>query len=108
MRNEIVKAPFSGTVFDLKPDINRYVTKNAESLLKIVPDGELGAKSTSVIKHRIHQTRSIRESACELFPYTEYGEIDGKINRIGADSLPPTDLIRFYHFPVDVSLERPT
>ena len=42
------------------------------------------------------------------FPYTEYGEIDGKISRIGADALPPTNLIRTYHFPVDLRLERST
>ena len=107
LRNEIVKAPFSGTVFDLKPDNNRYVTRNAESLLKIVPDGELGAEvnigNQDIGFIRPGQSVKVRVNS---FPYTEYGEIDGKINRIGADSLPPTDLIRFYHFPVDVSLQR--
>ena len=90
MRNEIVKAPFSGTVFDLKPDNNRYVTRNAESLLKIVPDGELGAEvnigNQDIGFIRPGQSVKVRVNS---FPYTEYGEIDGKINRIGADSLPP-------------------
>ena len=44
LRNEIVKAPISGTVFELQPDNNRYVTTNAERLLKIVPNGELGGE----------------------------------------------------------------
>jgi HlyD family secretion protein len=40
------------------------------------------------------------------FPFTEYGEIDGKIKTIGADALPPTQLISSYHFPVDLSLDK--
>ena len=31
-------------------------------------------------------------------------EIKGKIGRIGADALPPTRIIPFYHFPVDIEL----
>ena len=44
LRNEIVRAPISGTVFDLKPDNDRYVAMNAESLLKIVPKGALSGE----------------------------------------------------------------
>ena len=40
------------------------------------------------------------------FPYTEYGEIDGSISHVGADALPPTQLIQSYHFPVNLKLDR--
>ena len=47
-------------------------------------------------------------SSVDSFPYTEYGEIQGSISNIGADALPPDGLIRTYHFPVDLELERST
>ena len=109
LRNEVVKAPISGTLFDLTPDNNRYVTTTAEPMLKIVPTGNLGGE-VNVINKDIGFIRAGQEVTVRVnsFPYTEYGEIDGRINRIGADALPPTDLIRSYHFPVDLSLERST
>ena len=42
----------------------------------------------------------------DSFPYTQYGEIKGEIRRIGADALPPNELIRQYHFPVDIDLDK--
>ena len=109
LRNEVVKAPISGTVFDLAPDNDRYVTTTAEPLMKIVPSGQLGGE-VNVGNQDIGFIRSGQKVKVRVnsFPYTEYGEIDGTINRIGADALPPTDLIRSYHFPVDLSLERST
>ena len=95
-------------MFDLTPDNDRYVTTTAEPLMKIVPWGQLGGE-VNVGNQDIGFIRRGKQVKCsEFFPYTEYGEIDGTINRIGADALPPTDLIRSYHFPVDLSLERST
>ena len=109
LRNEVVKAPISGTVFDLAPDNNRYVTTTAEPLMKIVPTGQLGGE-VNVVNQDIGFIRPGKQVKVRVnsFPYTEYGEIDGRINRIGADALPPNELIRSYHFPVDLSLERST
>ena len=109
LRNEVVKAPISGTVFDLTPDNDRYVTTTAEPLMKIVPSGQLGGE-VNVSNQDIGFIRpgKLVKVRVNSFPYTEYGEIDGKISRIGADALPPTELIRSYHFPVNLSLERST
>ena len=109
LRNEIVKAPIKGIVFDLRPDNDNYVATNAEPLMKIVPSGGLsgqvnvGNKDIGFI--RSGQAAKVR---VDSFPYTEYGEIDSTIRRIGADALPPTELIRSYHFPVDLTLSRST
>ena len=109
LRNETVRAPISGTVFDLAPDNDRYVTTTAEPLMKIVPSGRLGGE-VNVGNQDIGFIRPGKKVKVRVnfFPYTEYGEIDGEISRIGADALPPTDLIRSYHFPVDLKLERST
>ena len=109
LRNEMVNAPISGTVFELKPDNDRYVTQNAEALLKIIPDGKLGGEVNVTNQDigfiRPGQSVKVRVNS---FPYTEYGEIDGTISRIGADALPPTKLVPNFHFPVDLLLERST
>ncbi|KZR61059.1 Hemolysin secretion protein D, chromosomal [Prochlorococcus sp. MIT 1306] len=105
LRNELVEAPISGTVFNLKPDNDRYVVRNAEPLLKIVPKGELGGEVN--IDNRdigfIQPGQPVKVRV-DSFPYTEYGEIEGTISRIGADALPPNSLISSYHFPVDLKL----
>ncbi len=105
LRNEIVKAPISGVVFDMQPDNNRYVATNAEPLLKIVPSGQLGGEVNVDNKDigfiRAGQAVKIR---VDSFPFTEYGDIDGNIRSIGADALPPNEIIRSYHFPVDLIL----
>ena len=107
LRNEEVNAPISGTVFDLAPDNNRYVTTTAEPLLKIVPKGSLGGE-VNVGNKDIGFIREGQEVKVRVdsFPYTEYGEIDGSISRVGADALPPTQLIPSYHFPVNLKLDR--
>ncbi len=106
LQNELVKAPISGTVFDLKPDNNKYVATNAEPLLKIVPRGNLNAK----VNISNQDIGFIKEGLpvkvrVDSFPYTEYGEIGGSISRIGADALPPNKLIPAFHFPVGLDLE---
>ena len=107
LRNEIVRAPIQGVVFDVKPDNNNYVVQNAEILLKIVPSGKLSAqvnvgnqdigfiKAGMPVKVRV-----------DSFPYTEYGEIPGEVSEVGADALPPDKLVPTYHFPVDIELSR--
>ena len=77
--------------------------------MKIVPSGELsgqvnvGNKDIGFI--RSGQAAKVR---VDSFPYTEYGEIESTIRSIGADALPPTELVRSFHFPVDLSLSRST
>ena len=41
----------------------------------------------------------------DSFPYSEYGDVKGKIAWIGSDALAPTEERPFYHFPVKVKLE---
>ena len=107
LRNQEIKSPIKGIVFDLKPDNNKYVVTNAEPLLKIVPKGSLGAEVNVTNKDigflREGQRVKVRVNS---FPYTEYGELRGWIKSIGADALPPNQLIRNYHFPVDIQLNK--
>lgn len=107
LRNEVVVAPIGGIVFDLKPDSDRYVAQNAEPLMKIVPSGNLSAQ-VNVSNQDIGFIKAGLpvKVRVDSFPYTEYGEIPGEVSQVGADALPPDNLVRTYHFPVDITLSR--
>ena len=106
-RESIIKSPIAGVIFDLKPDNDQYVVQNAESLLKIVPSGDLSAEVVITNKDigfiREGQEVTVR---VDSFPFTEYGAIDGEIIRVGADALPPNNIVRDYHFPVSIKLKK--
>ena len=84
----------------------KYVTQQAEPLLKIVPRGNLSG-IVNITNKDIGLSMLGRKSKFDdSFPYTEYGDIPGTISRVGADALPPTPLISQYHFPVFIDLSR--
>ena len=102
-----IKAPVSGTVFDLNASPG-YVTppNQTEPLLKIVPDDHLVAEVDVTNKDigfvREGQKVDVR---IDSFPYSEFGDIKGTVASIGSDALPPDQTHQFYRFPVRVKLE---
>ena len=106
LKYELIKAPIAGTVFDLKPDNDEYVAQNAEPLLKIVPGGNLGGE-VNIGNQDIGFVKPGQKVRVRVdsFPFTRYGELEGTISKLGADALPPTQLIQTYHFPVDIKLK---
>lgn len=42
----------------------------------------------------------------DSFPYSEFGDIKGKLISIGSDALPPDEIYQFYRFPAKIELER--
>lgn len=109
MKNKYLKAPISGIIFDLKPDNDEYITRIGEPLMSIVPKKGLGALVTIGNKDIgfIKKGQKV-EVRVDTFPFTEYGQLNGEISRIGADALPPDSLIKTYHFPIDIELEKST
>jgi HlyD family secretion protein len=106
-----IKAPVSGTVFDLKAGPG-FVPKSgqAEALLKIVPDvgnenpliAEVYVTNQDIGFVREGQITDVR---IDSFPYSEFGDIKGKVYLIGSDALPPDEIYNFYRFPVKVELD---
>ncbi len=41
----------------------------------------------------------------DSFPFSEFGDIKGKLIQIGSDALPPDQIYPFYRFPAKVQLE---
>ena len=90
MRYKSIKAPVSGLVFDLRPKNVGYSAQMTESILKIVPTGDIEAKleipsaDIGFVKNGMDVDLSI-----DSFPASDFGVLTGKINRIGSDSLKP-------------------
>lgn len=102
-----IKAPVSGTVFELKPAAPGFVINTTEPLLKIVPDDYLVAKIYLTNKDigfvKVGMPVDVR---IDSFPYSEFGDLKGKLDWIGSDALPPEQSRPFYSFPAKVKLDK--
>jgi len=103
-----IKAPVSGTVFDLKA-APYSVVNNSEPLLKIVPANELQASvsipNTDIGFVKVGQAASV---AVDSFPSGEFGYIQGTVTRIGSDVLPPDKNSQQRYFPSTLTLQEQT
>ncbi|MGI0480861.1 HlyD family efflux transporter periplasmic adaptor subunit [Geminocystis sp. CENA526] len=106
-----LKAPVSGTVFDLQAGVG-FVPKSgqSEALLKIVPDP--GPDNPLIAEVYVTnqdigfvQPGQIADVRIDSFPYSEFGDIKGKVFFVGSDALPPDQIYNFYRFPVKVELD---
>jgi HlyD family secretion protein len=83
------------------------VANQTEPILKIVPDDTLVAKVFITNK----DIGFVREGMpvdvrIDSFPYSEFGDVKGKLIWIGSDALPPEQIRPFYSFPAKIQLER--
>lgn len=99
-----IKAPISGTIFDLKASTSSYVT-NSQPLMKIVPDNKLEAviqiPNTDIGFVKVGQLVSV---SVDSFPSGEFGYIKGSLQSYGSDILPADRDSPFQYFPAVVSL----
>jgi HlyD family secretion protein len=102
-----LKAPVSGTVFELKPSAAGFVINTTDPILKIVPDDTLVAKVYLTNKDIGFLKEGMPvDVRVDSFPYSEFGDVKGKLTWIGSDALPPEQIRPFYSFPAKVKLER--
>lgn len=106
-----LKAPVSGTVFDLQAGPG-FVPKSgqAEPLVKIVPD--VGPDNPLIAEVYVTnedigfvEKGQVTDVRIDSFPYSEFGDIKGEVSFIGSDALPPDEIHNFYRFPVKVLLD---
>lgn len=102
-----LKAPVDGTVFDLKPAAPGFVTNTTEPILKIVPTDALVAKVDITNKDIgfVKEGMDV-DVRIDSFPFSEFGDIKGKLVSIGSDALPPDQIHQYYRFPVKVKLDQ--
>ncbi|MEM6254601.1 MAG: HlyD family efflux transporter periplasmic adaptor subunit [Cyanobacteria bacterium P01_D01_bin.156] len=120
-----LKAPVSGAVFNLKANQPGYAANSTEPILEIVPQENLIARVFIPNKDigfvqlnddcrtavRAENQAGIEENCKQVdvridaFTYSEYGDIDGHLVRIGDDALPPDEIYPFYRFPAEIQLK---
>ncbi|WP_299403327.1 HlyD family efflux transporter periplasmic adaptor subunit [Acaryochloris sp. IP29b_bin.148] len=102
-------APVDGVVFDLQPSSPGFVANASEPILKIVPADSLTAKVYITNKDiGFVQTGMPVDVRVDSYNFSEYGDIEGTIESIGSDALPPTEVRQFYSFPATVKLDSQT
>ncbi len=107
LRYEELVAPSNGTVFDLLAHTPGFVANASQPILKIVPDDAL----TAVVFITNRDIGFVKEGMnvdvrIDSFPFSEFGDIKGKLVEIGSDALPPDQIHPYYRFPAKVRLER--
>ena len=110
LKYQVMKAPVSGTVFDLKATPG-YVPQSAQAvqsdpLLKIVPDDYLVAQ-VNITNQDIGFVRPGMKADVRIdsFPYSEFGDIKGKVSWISSDALKPNEVEKYYRFPAKIALD---
>ncbi|HBB33694.1 MAG TPA: hemolysin D [Cyanobacteria bacterium UBA8803] len=102
-----LRSPVGGTVFDLQAKGPGFVARSSEPILKIVPDEGLVAKvfitnrDIGFVKEGMNVDVRV-----DSFPYSEFGDIKGKVMRIGSDALPPDEIYPFYRFPTEIRIDK--
>ena len=85
-----INSPVDGYIFDLKPVVSGYSAQMTETIVKIVPMGDLIAyleipsSDIGFVKEGMDVEISI-----DSYPATDFGVIQGTITSIGTDALEP-------------------
>ena len=88
--NKVINSPVEGYIFDLKPVVSGYSAQMTETIVKIVPMGDLIAyleipsSDIGFVKNGMDVEISI-----DSYPATDFGVIEGNITSIGTDALEP-------------------
>lgn len=105
--NKIVKSPIDGIVFDLKPKNIDYSAQATETILKVVPYGDLEARlevpssDIGFVKEGMNVDINI-----DSYPSSDFGVLKAVIKSIGSDALKPdsSENRQFFSFPVSANL----
>lgn len=113
LENQELRAPEAGKVFNLQVSPG-YVANASEPILEIVPDDMLVARvfitnrDIGFVKQRLDDREEepvLVDVRIDSFPFSEFGDIDGEIIRIGSDALPPDEANPFFRFPAEIEME---
>ena len=108
LRNKVIYSPVDGYVFDLKPVISGYSAKMTETIVKIVPMGDLIAyleipsSDIGFVKEGMEVEISI-----DSYSANDFGVIGGTIISIGTDVLEPdpSEQRNQFVYPARIELE---
>jgi HlyD family secretion protein len=108
LRYQSLRSPVAGTVFDLKPTTIGFVAQTSQPVLKIVPLNRLEA-DVEVPSDKIGFVRVGMQAdiSIDSFPASDFGVLNGMVDSIGSDALPPDQQKQRtgYAFPVTIGLK---
>ena len=109
LRYQVLRAPVSGVVFDLKARGSGYVARGEEPVLKLVPQEKLEAK-VEVPSADIGFVRQgmPADVSIDSFPSSDFGVLQGSVRQLGSDALPPDPINQGYRYPVNLKLDSQT
>ncbi len=106
-----VRAPATGTIFELQSHTPGFVTNvnDTRPLVKIVPTNYLVAE-IFITNQDIGfvKTGMDVDVRIDSFPFSEFGDVKGKLVHIGSDALPPDPTYNFFRFPARIELSSQT
>jgi HlyD family secretion protein len=104
-----LRAPVAGIVFDMQAKNPGFVANPTQKLLQIVPNDKYVAE-VFITNQDIGFVREGMkvDVRVDSFPFSEFGDIKGKVINIGSDALPPDQTYQYYRFPAKVSLDSQT
>jgi HlyD family secretion protein len=107
-----VRAPESGIIFELQSHTPGFVASanDLRPIVKIVPNNYLLAEvfinNKDIGFVEVGMPADVR---IDSFPFSEFGDVKGKLVWIGADALPPTPpTYDFFRFPARIELSSQT
>ncbi|HEY9644723.1 MAG TPA: HlyD family efflux transporter periplasmic adaptor subunit [Chroococcidiopsis sp.] len=102
-----LRAPIDGIVFDLQANGPGFVANTSEPILKIVPGEGLTAEVfiTNQDIGFVSEGMPV-DVRVDSFPFSEFGDVKGKVVSIGSDALPPDQIYPFYRFPAKIQLDQ--
>ena len=109
-KNQTLRAPVSGIVFDLKLNNPGYITQaqSSQAALKVVPfnilEADVEIPSNKIGFVRIGQPADI---SIDSFPASDFGVLEGTVQSVGSDALPPDQqqMRQGYSFPAVIKLD---
>ncbi len=108
LKYQEIISPISGIVFQLQPKSPGYVAKSSQPVVKIVPTDNLLAKVE--INNRtigFVQPGKKAEISIDSFPANDFGIIEGTLEKIGSDALPPNPSQGLgYRFPAKIKIDK--
>lgn len=109
LRYQSIRSPVDGVIFDLKPTASGFVAQGSTAIMKVVPRAKLQAKveieSSDIGFVRVGMPVDLN---VDSFPASDFGVLDGQIDQIGSDALPPDQAAGrdTYRFPARIALRQ--
>jgi hemolysin D len=108
LKNQDLRAPVDGVVFELKPKLPGVVTEAGQSLLQVVPNELLTARvqvaNPDIANIRPGMAVDVRVDA---YPFTEFGSVKGIVSKVGSEAIKANEQGQGATvFPVEVHLDR--